>query len=463
MPFRSFDGEKHKEEGVKLYLGRQESFWKSISDSKENHYRCASAYNILTLAIFRFLRIFLHGELENIPRYREKAANESFLSRRERGTLRFKVNLYAPAQMAQGPAISNHAPFVAGCILELVDVQCSAWEDWNQSPRSKIIIIKKKSPLTSPMQKDRQPNSQGRSNPIQSNGNFGPMSKNQLGTPPINSVLKTASSGATKKFSNLLYMNPLKKCSNCRFHLHGLNNRNQGSTAPCCGQINNVWERSFWSWRDGKVQRLHQLRKTYALQHVFFFRRCILWVTFKDWNAMAMLLHEDRLLPGFRKTHSTVDSDFEYNNENCGCTYDCLKKSRFAVFEVVRKDDFRSMQSSEASLEKKKSLGLEGIFKHRNHSNAFKETVFFPVKNILISCASPSGNTTDAVVVTSTQKVAHDIRSKTLVWTLGLNCRVSCEVFLLGVRQDPWNVPMARLDRVRTAQQWPTNTRTHHK
>lgn len=79
MLFRSFDGKKHKVKGVKLYLGRQESFWKSISDSMENHYRCTSAYNILTLAVFRFLRIFLRSEPQNITRGGEKAADESFL------------------------------------------------------------------------------------------------------------------------------------------------------------------------------------------------------------------------------------------------------------------------------------------------------------------------------------------------------------------------------------------------
>lgn len=62
MALHSFDGKNHKVKGVKLYLGRQESFWKSISDSVEHHYCSALAYNILTLAYFSFLNIFLCGE-----------------------------------------------------------------------------------------------------------------------------------------------------------------------------------------------------------------------------------------------------------------------------------------------------------------------------------------------------------------------------------------------------------------
>lgn len=65
MLFHSFDDKKHKVKGVKLYLGRQESFWKSISDSMENHYRHAWAYSILTLAIFCLLGIFLRSEPQN--------------------------------------------------------------------------------------------------------------------------------------------------------------------------------------------------------------------------------------------------------------------------------------------------------------------------------------------------------------------------------------------------------------
>lgn len=79
--------------------------------------------------------------------------------------------------MAQSPAISNHAPFVAGCSLELVEVQCSAWEGWNQSPRSKIIIKKKEIPIDKweleEGQRAKQPGTI-QSNPIQSNSNFGP-------------------------------------------------------------------------------------------------------------------------------------------------------------------------------------------------------------------------------------------------------------------------------------------------
>lgn len=99
--------------------------------------------------------------------------------------------------MAQSPAISNHAPFVAG--WELVEVQCSAWEGWNQSPRSKIIIKKKEIPIdkwdVEEGQRAKQPGTI-QSNPI---AILVPMSKNQFGPPPINSILITVSSGATKK------------------------------------------------------------------------------------------------------------------------------------------------------------------------------------------------------------------------------------------------------------------------
>lgn len=82
----------------------------------------------------------------------------------------FRGNFSAPSEMAQSSAISNHAPFVAGCILELVEVQCSAWKSWNQTPKEwsnnkKELLIDKSD--VEKAQRGKHPGTV-QSNPIQS-------------------------------------------------------------------------------------------------------------------------------------------------------------------------------------------------------------------------------------------------------------------------------------------------------
>lgn len=60
----------------------------------------------------------------------------------------FKSHFYASTKMTWSPSISNHALFVAGHILDLVEVQCSAWEVcfWNaviRAPWKKKITVDK--------------------------------------------------------------------------------------------------------------------------------------------------------------------------------------------------------------------------------------------------------------------------------------------------------------------------------